>query len=248
MDGLSPESLTLFLIASFVGGLTSGLAGFAMGLVVSGVWLHVISPVQTVALIAGYGVLTQAYGTWVLRHALSWRSVAPFVITGAIGIPLGTLLLTYVNPAYMRIGVGVLLLVYSIYGLARPHVRPVEAGLPTDLGIGFLNGLLGGLTGLSGVIITVWCQIRIQAKDVQRTIFQPVNFAAMTMNVASLSVAGAITGATVRLYLLGLLPVFAGLWIGLKLYGKLNDLAFRKVILLLLLASGIVLIVPRLPF
>jgi hypothetical protein len=248
MDGLSPESLTLFLIASFVGGLTSGLAGFAMGLVVSGVWLHVISPVQTVALIAGYGVLTQAYGTWVLRHALSWRSVAPFVITGAIGIPLGTLLLTYVNPAYMRIGVGVLLLVYSIYGLARPHVRPVEAGLPTDLGIGFLNGLLGGLTGLSGVIITVWCQIRIQAKDVQRTIFQPVNFAAMTMNVVSLSVAGAITGATVRLYLLGLLPVFAGLWIGLKLYGKLNDLAFRKVILLLLLASGIVLIVPRLPF
>lgn len=248
MDGLSAESLALFLIASFVGGLTSGLAGFAMGLVVSGVWLHVISPVQTVALIAGYGVLTQAYGTWVLRHALSWRSVAPFIITGAIGIPLGTFLLTYVNPAYMRTGVGVLLLVYSIYGLARPHVRPVEAGLPTDLGIGFLNGLLGGLTGLSGVIITVWCQIRIQAKDVQRTIFQPVNFAAMTMNVASLSVAGAITGATVRLYLLGLVPVFAGLWIGLKLYGKLNDLAFRKVILLLLLASGIALIVPRLPF
>jgi uncharacterized protein len=248
MDGLSVESLALFLIASFVGGLTSGLAGFAMGLVVSGVWLHVISPVQTVALIAGYGVLTQAYGTWVLRRALSWRSVAPFIITGAVGIPLGTFLLTYVNPAYMRTGVGVLLLVYSIYGLARPHLRPVEAGLPTDLGIGFLNGLLGGLTGLSGVIITVWCQIRIRAKDVQRTIFQPVNFAAMTMNVVSLSVAGAITGATVRLYLLGLVPVFAGLWVGLKLYGRLDDAAFRRVILVLLLASGIVLIVPRLPF
>ena len=80
--------------------------------------------------------------------------------------------------------------------------------------------------------------MRIASKDVQRTIFQPVNFAAMTMNVVSLSVAGAITGATVRLYLLGLVPVFAGLWSGLKLYGKLDDAAFRKVILLLLLASG----------
>jgi uncharacterized protein len=248
MDGLSYESLALFLVSTFVGGLTSGLAGFAMGLVVSGVWLHIITPVQTVALIAGYGVLTQAYGTWVLRHALSWRSVAPFIITSAIGIPLGTFLLTYVDPAWLRIGVGVLLLVYSIYGLARPHVRPVEAGLPTDLGIGFLNGLLGGLTGLSGVIITVWCQVRIASKDVQRTIFQPVTFSAMAMNVISLSVAGAITGATVGLCLLGLVPLFAGLWSGLKLYGRLDDAAFRKVILVLLLASGIVLIVPRLPF
>jgi hypothetical protein len=248
MDGLSVESLVLFLVSTFVGGLTSGLAGFAMGLVVSGVWLHILSPVQTVALIAGYGVLTQAYGTWVLRHALSWRSVAPFIIMGAIGIPLGTFLLTYVNPAWLRTGVGVLLLVYSIYGLARPQFRPVEAGLPADLGIGFANGLLGGLTGLSGVIITIWCQMRIQAKDAQRTIFQPVNLAAMTLNVLSLSVAGAISGATVRLYLLGLVPLFGGLWSGLKLYGKLDDTAFRKVILLLLLASGLVLIVPQMPF
>lgn len=248
MDGLSPASLALFLVSTFVGGLTSGLAGFAMGLVVSGVWLHIVTPVQTVALIAGYGVLTQAYGTWVLRHALSWRSVAPFIVMGAVGIPLGTFLLTYVDPAWLRTGVGVLLLVYAIYGLARPHFRPVEAGLTADLGIGFANGLLGGLTGLSGVIITVWCQMRIRAKDAQRTIFQPVNLAAMAINLASLGVAGAISGPTVRLYLLGLVPLAAGLWSGLKLYGRLDDAAFRRLILLLLLASGIVLIVPRLPF
>jgi hypothetical protein len=248
MDGLSYQSLALFLISTFVGGLTSGLAGFAMGLVVSGVWLHIMTPLQAVALIAGYGVVTQSYATWTLRHALSWRSVAPFVVSSALAIPLGTFLLTYVNPAYMRVGVGVLLLVYSIYGLARPHVPPIRAGLPADLGVGFLNGLLGGLTGLTGVIITIWCQTRIAGKDAQRTVFQPVNFAAMAVNVASLGVAGAITGPTVELYLIGLVPMFAGLWSGLKLYGKLDDVAFRKVILLLLLASGIVLIVPRLPF
>jgi hypothetical protein len=245
MDGLSPTSLALFLVAAFVGGLTSGLAGFAMGLIVSGVWLHVITPLQTVALIAGYGLLTQSYATWVLRRALSWRAVAPFVITSAIGIPLGTVLLTYIDPAWLRVGVGVLLLCYSIYGLARPHVRPIEAGRPADLGAGFLNGVLGGLTGLTGVIIAIWCQMRIAEKDAQRSIFQPVNFAAMAVNVVSLSVAGAIDGPTVRLYLLGLVPVSAGLWSGLKLYGKLDDAAFRKVILLLLLASGIVLLVPR---
>jgi uncharacterized protein len=34
-------------------------SGFAMGLVVSGVWLHIITPMQTATLIAGYGLLTQ---------------------------------------------------------------------------------------------------------------------------------------------------------------------------------------------
>jgi hypothetical protein len=244
MDGLSPVSLALFIVASFVGGLTSGLAGFAMGLVVTGVWLHVITPLQTVTLIAGYGVLTQSYATWMLRRALDWRRIMPFVISVAMGIPLGTWLLSYVDPAWLRIGVGILLLVYSIYGLARPHFGPIASSLPADLGVGFLNGLLGGLTGLTGVIITVWCQMRIANKDAQRTIFQPVNFAGMAINVASLGVAGAITAPTVRLYLVGLVPVLAGLWVGLKLYGKLDDAAFRKIILLLLLASGIVLIVP----
>ena len=62
--------LALFLLAAFMGSFSSGLAGFAMGFVVSGIWLHLISPVQTTALIVGYGLWTQGYGVWKLRHAL----------------------------------------------------------------------------------------------------------------------------------------------------------------------------------
>src|SRR5690349_15710920 len=118
MDGLSREFLGLFVIAAFVGGVTSGLAGFAMGLVVSGVWLHITTPVQTATLIVGYGLLTQGYGIWKLRHALDWHAVAPYIVGGAFGVPLGTALLTYIDQAWLRIGVGVLLIVYSIWGLA----------------------------------------------------------------------------------------------------------------------------------
>ena len=44
MDGMV---LGLFLLAAFLGGLASGVAGFAMGFVVSGIWLHIITPIQT---------------------------------------------------------------------------------------------------------------------------------------------------------------------------------------------------------
>ena len=64
----------LFVLAAFAGGFVSGFSGFAMGLVVSGVWLHIITPMQTAALIAGYGLLTQGYGILKLRQALNWRA------------------------------------------------------------------------------------------------------------------------------------------------------------------------------
>ena len=140
MDGFV---LGLFLFAAFLGGFASGVAGFAMGFVVSGIWLHVITPVQTTALIAGYGLCTQGYGVWKLRQTLNWRTVAPFILGGTIGIPLGAVMLTYLNPAYVRLGVGVLLVVYSVYGLAKPAFKPRKAGTATDGSIGFLNGVLG---------------------------------------------------------------------------------------------------------
>lgn len=241
MDG---AVLALFLLTTFFGGVVTGLAGFAMGLVVSGVWLHILTPVQTAMLIVSYGLLVQTYGIWKLRHALNWHTVAPFVIGGVIGVPIGTALLTYINADYLRISVGVLLLVYSTYSLARPHFKPMHAGFAVETGVGVLNGVLGGMTGLSGPIITMWCQLRGWSKDSQRAVYQPVILAAFAMSAISLGLAGAVTSELARLYVYGLAPLLAGLWVGLKLYGHLDEDAFRKVILILLLLSGLVLIVP----
>ncbi|MGB8041861.1 MAG: sulfite exporter TauE/SafE family protein [Pseudolabrys sp.] len=241
MDGIV---LTVFLLASFLGGLTSGLAGFAMGLVVSGIYLHILTPIQTATLIVGYGFVTQGYGVWALRHAVRWRGAAPFIIGGLMGVPAGTMLLTYIDPAYMRIGVGILLVVYSIYSLARPAIKLAHEGVAAEVGVGFLNGLLAGLTGLVGIVVVIWCQLRNWPKDVQRAIFQPILLATILTSTVSLSAAGAVTAETMKLYLLGLPCMLAGTWVGLRLYGRLNDAAFRKIILLLLLVSGLSLIVP----
>src|SRR5262249_12539077 len=141
MDGLN---LTLFLAAAFFGGLTSGVSGFAMGLVVSGVWLHMISPGQNALLIVLCGLVTQGSGIWRVRYSVNWRTVAPFIIGGAIGVPAGTALLTSVDQGTLRLTIGVLLVLYSLYNLIRPIVKPVRGGVTADLGVGVANGLIGG--------------------------------------------------------------------------------------------------------
>jgi uncharacterized protein len=241
MDGMV---LGFFLLAAFLGAVTTAVAGFAMGLVVSGIWLHFLTPVQTVTLMVSYSVLLQGYGVWKLRHALDWRRVAPFIVGGAVGVPIGAMLLGHIDSAHLRAAVGVVLLLYSIYYLARPEIEPVRGGVSADLAIGFLNGLLGGLTGLVGIVVVIWCQLRAWPKDVQRTVFQPVIIATSAMTAASLGAAGAVTADTVKLFLLGLPMLLAGTWVGMRLYGRLDEASFRRVVLILLLLSGIFLVFP----
>jgi uncharacterized protein len=241
MDGLQ---LALFLAAAFFGGLTSGLSGFAMGLVVSGVWLHIISPGQNALLIVLCGLVTQGSGIWRVRHAINGRAVAPFIIGGALGVPAGTALVTTVDQGSLRLTMGFLLVTYSLYSLFRPALKVVRGGVPADFGVGIANGLIGGLTGLGGIAVTVWCQLQGGPKDAQRAIFQPVMFATFVMSAISFAVARAFTVETLKLYTLALPVLIAGVWSGLRLYGKLDDAAFRKIILLLLLMSGLTLIVP----
>ena len=65
-------------------------------------------------------------------------------IGGAVGVPLGAYLVTYLNPAYLRIGVGVLLILYSAYNLARPTIAPVKSNPATDTGSGRHEGASHG--------------------------------------------------------------------------------------------------------
>lgn len=241
MDG---PFLVLFCFAAFAGGFVSGFSGFAMGLVVSGVWLHIITPVQTAALIAGYGLLTQGYGILKLRQALNWHAIWPLVLGTTIGVPIGVILLNYIDPVYLRLGVGVLLVLYAIYSLARPAFKPMTIGAASDIGIGIVNGLVGGLTGLGGVVSTISCQWRGWKRDAQRAVFQPVLFAAFVVISISMAVTGAFTTETLKLYGLGLPFLLVGLWSGFRLYGKIDDEMFRKVVLILILFAGLSLIVP----
>ncbi len=125
-----------------------------------------------------------------------------------------------------------------------PTIAPVKtAGAAVDAGVGFLNGVIGGITGLAGILVTIWCGLRGWPKDMQRTVFQPVAVATFLMSALWIGARGAITADTLKLFLIGLPALFAGTWLGLKLYGRLDEAAFRKVVLVLLLASGVVLIV-----
>jgi uncharacterized membrane protein YfcA len=243
---MDPLALGFFLIAAFLGGLTTGLSGFAMGLVVSGIWLHLITPSQNALLIVLCGIVTQGLGIWRVRAAITWKAVVPFIAGGAVGVAFGTLLLKTVDQNIVRLTIGMLLIVFSAYSLARPKIATPNGGVPAEIGVGLVNGIIGGLTGLGGIAMTVWSQLRGGNKDAQRAIFQPVMFATFVITAISFGFAGSYTYETMKLYVFALPALVIGVGCGIWLYGKLDDVAFRRVVLVLLFGSGLSLVVPPL--
>jgi uncharacterized membrane protein YfcA len=150
--------------------------------------------------------------------------------------------LQWARPGELRAGVGVLLVAYSLYVLLRPALKPIQASALGDGAIGILSGALGGSTGLGGILPTVWCGLRGFTGDEQRAVFQPVAVAIFIMAALWLGAGGRISMVTIELFLLGLPVLLAGTFLGLRLYGRLDPGGFRKVVLVLLLASGVALV------
>jgi uncharacterized protein len=243
---VSSLDLVLFVASTFLAALVAGVVGFAFGLVAAAVWLHVLTPLQTASLIVAFGLIVQGVAVWKLRHALRWARLWPFLVGGALGVPIGVTALSWINAGTMRLAIGAVLIFYGTYALVCPAMPSVKrGGAAADVAVGVLNGILGGATGLAGIIVTMWCGVRGWPKDVQRTVFQPVGVAIFVMSAVWLGTQGEIGRDTIWLFAIGLPALAAGTWLGLKLYGRLDETTFRKIVLFLLLGSGLALVVAR---
>ena len=142
----------------------------------------------------------------------------------------------------MRAVIGAALVVFCLYGLARPTLPALEGGRIADGIVGLISGASSGSMGLAGIPLIVWASLRRWSKDDQRAVFQPVVIAIFMMTLIWFGGSGVVTGETLRLFCVGLPAVLVGTWLGLQLYGRLDEAKFRVVVLVLLLASGLTML------
>lgn len=245
MAGLPLTDIVVFSIAVFTAAFVTGVAGFAFGLVAAAIWLHVLTPAQSAVLVTAYAIIVQGYAAWKLRRAIKWRRVLPLLIGGVIGIPLGIALLRIVPAASVRIGVGMFLIAFSLYNLLKPKVPQFPGDRPiTDGGIGVLSGVLGGAAGLATILPAIWSTLRGWPRDEQRAVFQPAGVLIFIATAIWFGGTGTIDMSTIRFFVIGLPALALGTWVGLSLYGRLDEASFRKVVLIVLLICGVALIAP----
>ncbi len=244
LGALSTHAAAVVAAGALLAAFAQGLSGFAFSLIALGVWLHVLAPKVAGPLAIACSLTAQCFALVHMSRHFRLQLLWPFLVGGLIGAPLGVWLLDYADPKIFRIGVGLFLLVYSSFMLLAKPMTPVRAGgRVADGGIGFVGGVMGGLAGLSGAVPTAWCMLRGWAKDVSRSVYQPFNAAVQAMAMITVLGAGTLTREVLDYILVSVPAMALGVWLGLKAYSRVSEVQFRRLVLWLLLASGISLVV-----
>jgi len=226
-----------------VGGFVSGIAGFAFGLVALTFWVWQIDPKLLAPMVVFGSFVAQSLSVGVVRRSFDWKRLIPFLVGGALGVPVGAALLGVVNITMFRLTVGLILVVYCSSMLLISNAKPVAAGGRLADGVaGLIGGVMGGLAGLTGPAPTLWCTVRGWDKDTQRCIFQSFNLGMQAIALVTYWLNGTLTPTVGKVFALMFPAVIIPTLIGARLYKRINEVAFRRIVLGLLLLSGVVLL------
>ena len=232
------------LCGALFAGFTTGFAGFGTGLVASGLWFHALPAHFVPPMVVLSSVAAHLTGLATVRSTFNWQKASPFLMGGVIGVPIGAAALAAASPHMLKFSIGCFLVVYAaaqLLGLARLHIGS-WGGRPADAAVGASGGILGGFAGLSGPLPLIWLQLRGGPVGHQRATYQPYNMVIMVLAIIGMALVGQISQAVLIVALVCLPATIAGAWVGSRAYTFVSDAMFRRVVLALLLVSGLVLV------
>ena len=228
-------------IVIFVAASLSSTVGFAFSAIAAAMIFHLVSDtVEAVQIMMVASIAIQAYSVAGLWRTISLRACAPFLVGGIATMPAGIYLLLSFRPQAYLFSMGLALALYGAYMLFRqpPSIR--TGGVSTDMAIGALGGITGPLAAFPGAFVTIWCGMRGWDKVAQRSVYQPYILILQVLTLGGISAFGERSGLDEHLIAYAL-PGVAGAYLGLRVFQKLNDEQFRRLVNLALIVSGIAL-------
>jgi uncharacterized membrane protein YfcA len=229
-------ALAIFLAASI-----SSTVGFAFSAVAAAMVLHLVPDnVAAVQIMMAASIGIQAWCVMGLRQTISWRACAPFVAGGVGAMPIGIYLLLTLPARVYVLTIGVALSVYGAYMLLARPLLIKKGGILATIAVGALGGLTGPLAAFPGAFVTIWCGMQGWDKVTQRSIYQPYILIVQALTLAALiAVSGrARFDAELLTYAL---PGIAGAVVGLRIFHRLTDLQFQRLVNVALIVSGVAL-------
>lgn len=226
-------------VAILLSALVSSVAGFAFSAIAGSALAYLgVEPVRAVQTMVVCSIATQAYAVWSIRDSIRWRTVLPMIGAGATSVPLGVWLLLHVDALHYAAGLGVFLVAYGAYVAFRRASAGVGGATWHDALAGAMGGVTGGLAGIPGAPVTVWCAMRGWDKLTQRAVYQPYILAMQIVAIACLR--WQASGHLGIAHDVSLVPfALLGAIGGLAIFKLMSNRQFQIAVSVLLVVSGL---------
>jgi uncharacterized membrane protein YfcA len=238
-----------FCVVVFIGGVARGFSGFGFSaLCVSGLSLvlspaQVIPPIFILEILASLTLLRQA----IKQADFSWLSW--LMLGNVLCIPIGIALLNFVPESYLRLLIGLVLVV-----LVGAQLRGLQwHGAPTRLLrllTGLASGLVNGLSAMGGLVVAAMMSATPLSPIAMRATLVLLFFladlyallCAAVMPVSTAVGAPLLGWGALSMALLMAIPMLGGMAVGQRFFTHTTPQQFRRLVLRLLMLLAVITI------
>lgn len=240
--------MTLWIIATLCAFFVKGLCGFANTLVFSTILSFGtnninISPVE---LILGYPA--NLVITWKERKNIKWKVCIPLAILVLIGNIPGIVLLKNTDAGAIKILFGIVIIAIGCEMLLRDLQKKKFKQSKVVLAIiGIVSGVLCGLYGIGALLAAYIGRVTDNSQEFKANICV-VFIAENTFRLIVYSSMGIINLEVFKQVLILIPFMLLGLLIGIKSGKLLNEMLVKKIVIVMLIISGVALIINNMNF
>ena len=230
-----------WIAATLVAFFVKGLCGFANTLVFTTMLSFgqnnlAISPVE---LLLGYP--TNAILAWKERRSIDWKLCLPLCGMVLAGCLPGAFLLKNLDARLIKIFFGAVIVGIALEMLLRSGTKGKQSRA-VMLVIGILSGMLCGLFGVGALLGAYLTRVTDDTHAFKGNLCM-VFFVENTFRLILYIASGIITLAAAKQALLLAPVMLVSLWLGMKAGHIINEKTAKKLVLVMLLVSGIALII-----
>lgn len=237
----SPGVLLLAGVIVFVAYLVRGITGFGSGLISIPLLallfpLHIVVPIVVILDLVGSSA--QAIKNW---HFTNWKVLYPLLPVTIIGIVWALYFFQWADTKTLSFALGVFVIFFAVYQLLP--MPEIKAGVLSALPLGLCGGLLGTLFGTGGPFYVIYLSMRgLQKREFRASYsvyFMIDGVVRVLVYIFGLSL---LRVEWLSLFIMALIPFSAGLYVGGKVHQEIPAIVFKRLISLILVASGSALI------
>lgn len=223
----------------FFASVVRGFTGFGLALVAVPLVQFFMPVTDTAVFIAIVNLVFSVLYYRRSRKVIRGQPLGSMAIFTGLGVAAGTLILKFVNPAYIQLIWGILILLIVLF-LARGLNFKIQSDKSALTLSGIFGGILAGSTGITGPPVAIILSSMKTPKEKFNAIISVFILFAVTYALVFYLVAGLIRKETVILALCSVPALLAGLYTGDRLVEHISQKTFTTIIYIVLIIMGII--------
>ena len=229
----------LTLVVGFsVAGLAKGATAMGLPLIATPILASVFGPKEAVVIIT-----IPIFVANTILVLQSWRvlgylrTLVPLILANAAGTVAGALLLAGLDQKTFAILITVMVVLFLVRGgrlVGDPGARRAQLLTPV---VGFVGGVMQGTTSISSPVIgSFFHAMKLPPREYVITLAAVFQLSS-AVQLVSYAALGLFTPDLVTLGVIACIPMLVALMAGIAVRGRLDQVRFRQVIVVLLVAS-----------